>query len=558
MEQNTLTELVRRCQQGDRQAQEKLILATQDHIYYHCRKMLRHEEDALDATQEILISMLQGVDKLREPAAFWGWLNRMIANRCKNLLTRGPKESQIPEDEEGNSLLDTLETLDEQAVPDKALDNEETRRMIVELVDALPEVQRLCVLMYYYDEMSVKDIAAALETSEGTIKSRLNYARKAIKEGVQRYEAQGIKLYNLAPLPLLFYFLRQDASACQIAPEAAVALSGRVLASAAAEQATASASVAGTKTAASGVAKAAAAKTGAGLGAKLVAGVLATAVVAGGVTVGARQLHKTGDNTSMSSSAAVSDISTPAEKPTVSPTVRYGAYRDLLLSLPQQYDLNEEFGSRFALYDCDGDGEDELLSVMTVGIGYLIGSVYDVNDQGEVFQLCQWQDERLVNAGDGALSLGIVKADEVGATPYFAMCFSASASGDATDEFYSYISNDHFKLYRIEPNSLTEQYDLSGSAVYYHSYASDSLERTEWRKCTLNGRTADAAVLGQVIHSFRPYIACFDESIFEYGDRNREIVNVDGSVQTVAIDEISFSFKDCIQRCENYINAAND
>lgn len=558
MEQNTLTELVRRCQQGDREAQEKLILATQDHIYYHCRKMLRHEEDALDATQEILISMLQGVDKLREPAAFWGWLNRMIANRCKNLLTRGPKESQIPEDEEGNSLLDTFETLDEQTVPDKALDNEETRRMITELVDALPEAQRLCVLMFYYDEMSVKDIAAALETSEGTVKSRLNYGRKAIKEGVQRYEAQGVKLYSIAPLPLLFYFLRQDASACQIAPEAAVALSGRVLASAAAEQATASASVAGTKTAASGVAKAAAAKTGAGLGAKLVAGVLATAVVAGGVTVGARQLHKTGDNTSMSSSAAVSDISTPAEKPTVSPTVRYGAYRDLLLSLPQQYDLNEEFGSRFALYDCDGDGEDELLSVMTVGIGYLIGSVYDVNDQGEVFQLCQWQDERLVNAGDGALSLGIVKADEVGATPYFAMCFSASASGDATDEFYSYISNDHFKLYRIEPNSLTEQYDLSGSAVYYHSYASDSLERIEWRKCTLNGRTADAAVLGQVIHSFRPYIACFDESIFEYGDRNREIVNVDGSVQTVAMDEISFSFKDCIQRCENYINAAND
>ena len=158
MEKSELSALIGRCQRGDRQAQETLILETQNRIYFHCRKMLKNEEDALDATQEILISMLEGIHNLQEAAAFWGWLNQMTANRCKNLLTRGFRENQIPEDEEGNSLLDAYENLDEQTVPDKALDNEETRRMVMELVDALPEAQRLCVLMYYYDEMSVKDI----------------------------------------------------------------------------------------------------------------------------------------------------------------------------------------------------------------------------------------------------------------------------------------------------------------------------------------------------------------------------------------------------------------
>lgn len=132
-------------------------------------------------------------------------------NRCRNQLTRGPKEQPIPEDKEGNSLLDTYEDLDQQKVPDQALDNAETQRMIQELVDGLSPEQRMSVLLYYYDERSVKEIAELMETSEGTVKSRLNYARKAIKTGVEEYEKQGIKLYGLSPLPFLLYFLRREA-----------------------------------------------------------------------------------------------------------------------------------------------------------------------------------------------------------------------------------------------------------------------------------------------------------------------------------------------------------
>ena len=224
----SMTPVIRRCLSGEQQAQEELVLAAQNRVYYHCKKMLKHEEDALDATQEILISMLTRLDRLQDPEAFWGWLSAMTANHCRNVLTRGHREAQIPEDDEGNSLLDAFENLDEQSVPDKALDNDETRRMIVDLVDQLPPPQRQCVLMFYYEEMSVRDIAAALETSEGT---SLNYARKAIKAGVDAYAAQGIKLYSA--VPFLVYFLQKDALSGGLSASAAEALAHTVLAGAA-------------------------------------------------------------------------------------------------------------------------------------------------------------------------------------------------------------------------------------------------------------------------------------------------------------------------------------
>ena len=258
----SMSPVIRRCLSGDQQAQEELVLAAQNRVYYHCRKMLKHEEDALDATQEILISMLTRLDRLQDPEAFWGWLSAMTANHCRNVLTRGRREAQIPEDDEGNSLLDAFESLDEQTVPDKALDNDETRRMIVELVDQLPPPQRQCVLMFYYEEMSVKDIAAALETSEGTVKSGLNYARKAIKSGVDAYAAQGVKLYSA--LPFLVYFLQGDAGIGGLSASAAEALARSVLAGAAGTAAagTAAAGAAGTVAPSGGAAAGTAAASG--------------------------------------------------------------------------------------------------------------------------------------------------------------------------------------------------------------------------------------------------------------------------------------------------------
>lgn len=230
MEQSELLELIARSRAGDRQAQERLICAAQDRVYYHCRKMLRNESDALDATQDVLLAMLNGLHALREPAAFWGWLNQMTGNICCKKLSRTRRILQWQLPAGRGDWIDT----DEQHIPDQALDTQETQRLITQLVDGLPETQRLCVLMHYYDEMSVHEIAQATGVSEGTVKSRLYYARKTIKRAAERYAAQGTPLYGVSPLPFLSYFLHQEAAGYVLSAAAAHTVRQAVLGAAAA------------------------------------------------------------------------------------------------------------------------------------------------------------------------------------------------------------------------------------------------------------------------------------------------------------------------------------
>ena len=184
MEQEKLLELIRRSRERDLDAQEELVWTAQSRVYYHCKKMLKHEETAWDAAQDVLLTMITSLDQLQEPAAFWGWVDSITADRCKRLLTTPCKERQFPEDEEGSALLESVEDLSETLAPDKGLDNEETRRMILGLVDDLPPEQRMTVRFYYYDEMTVKQIAETMDTNEDTVKSRLNDARRSIAESI--------------------------------------------------------------------------------------------------------------------------------------------------------------------------------------------------------------------------------------------------------------------------------------------------------------------------------------------------------------------------------------
>lgn len=207
MESNELISLVQKSKDGDMEAMEQLLRYAHTSVSYQCRKMLQHPQDAEDLTQEVLVTVFQKLETLKEPAAFNKWLHRITAGKCINAITRSHGELQFAEDEEGHSVLDALEETDEQKVPEKWLDNRETARMIDEIVNGLPEAQRMCTLMFYYSELSVKEMSEVMKVSENTVKSRLNYARKAIREKVLAYEKQGIKLYGLSPLPFLYYFL---------------------------------------------------------------------------------------------------------------------------------------------------------------------------------------------------------------------------------------------------------------------------------------------------------------------------------------------------------------
>ena len=279
---------VRKAQQNDGAAMDRILADVQDMVYYNCLRTLRDEQTAQDAAQDILIAVYTKLGTLGDPMAYLGWVKRITANQCKNRLSKVNREFMLPAGEEGEDPFAAFEDTDEQRIPDKALDNDETRRMINGIVDDLPDEQRLCVMLFYYDEMKTREIAEALNVPEGTVKSRLNYARKTIRERVAAFEQQGVKLYGLSPIPFLTYFLSEGAAGVS-----APLVLGQIAAGTAAAAAAATATVSVTATAATvtaGTAAATTAATGAAAffatAAGKVAVGLAVALVLGGVGVG--------------------------------------------------------------------------------------------------------------------------------------------------------------------------------------------------------------------------------------------------------------------------------
>lgn len=268
-----LIEQVRLAQQGDPEAQAALYEAMYKRAYYLAFRMTRSAEDAEDAVQEAFLSAFRALPNLADPNAFEGWLFQITANKCRNVLSKSGRYTQLPEDEDGNTILDELPEENEGLIPASALENQAHREIILSIIEALPQQQKECVLLFYYSELTVAQIAQVLDCSEGTVKSRLNYARKKLRDGIlETEERDGIRLHTMVPLDLLFLKDFQELAAGL----SAAALSGTAAGAAAASS--------GTTAAGSGTTAGAAAKAGlfATVKAKVIAGVTAAALVAGG------------------------------------------------------------------------------------------------------------------------------------------------------------------------------------------------------------------------------------------------------------------------------------
>ena len=135
-----------------------------------------------------------------------------MVNKSKDYLRKKKPMlfSQLSSDEEPDQELDFEDERDTFR-PEAQVDYRETKRLIQAMIDALPEEQRMAVVLRYLEDMPVKRIAQIMECSEGTVKSRLNYGRKAIKAQVLELEKKGTKLYCMPLIPFLYWMFRQQA-----------------------------------------------------------------------------------------------------------------------------------------------------------------------------------------------------------------------------------------------------------------------------------------------------------------------------------------------------------
>ena len=221
-ESGRIIEIVFRLKSGDQQAYEALYEYTHNRVYFLALKVVRNHEDALEVVQETYLSVYKSIYKLEKFEMFNAWLSKIVINKCKDCLGRR-RDVLLTENEEfeDKAANEAIEDTSGNFIPHEVLDRSETRNMIMSLIDTLPDAQRTTLLLYYYQGLSVEEIAAIMECPAATVKSRLIYARSRIKTGVDGYEARGVKLYNIAVVPLIIFMLEEFSKNNVIGPATA-------------------------------------------------------------------------------------------------------------------------------------------------------------------------------------------------------------------------------------------------------------------------------------------------------------------------------------------------
>lgn len=213
------TKLVEKAMKKDKEAMEELFNLTSQKGYFVAIKYLKSKEDAQDIVQDAYLSALTKLDQLKEPAKFDKWLYQIISNKAKNYLVKNKPilfEQLESDDENATAFEEGLGDDRVEFQPKENFDYSELKLAMKELIDELPDDQRMCVLMYYFEELSINEIADALELNNNTIKSRLNYARTKIKDKIDDLEKKGIRIFGIAPIPFILWMLRQEEQAATI------------------------------------------------------------------------------------------------------------------------------------------------------------------------------------------------------------------------------------------------------------------------------------------------------------------------------------------------------
>ena len=206
---------VQKLMNGNFESYEKIYELSKHYIYKIINDIVQNHHTTEDMMQETYLQIYNKIGTLREARTFYVWAGRIASNLTLRYLQKYRKEvlQAATEDEDGEFIFDNVVNDDEAFIPGSVLENEEQQRIIAGIMDSLSPEQKLTVQYYYFEELSVGDIANLMECSTGTVKSRLNYARKSLKTAVSEFEVKhDVKLYSMASLPVFFMVFRRVAS----------------------------------------------------------------------------------------------------------------------------------------------------------------------------------------------------------------------------------------------------------------------------------------------------------------------------------------------------------
>lgn len=150
---------------GDNEAFLELINENKLNIYRVARGILSNEHDIEDAIQNTVIKAYEKINTLKKNEFFRTWLVRILINECNEIIRRNKRVVSINESNHEERYNDCYENID-----------------LTKAINSLSEELRITTVLFYFEDMSIKDIASILNIPNGTVRSRLSRARKILRE----------------------------------------------------------------------------------------------------------------------------------------------------------------------------------------------------------------------------------------------------------------------------------------------------------------------------------------------------------------------------------------
>ena len=199
---------IERFKGGDKDAFNDFYALTYVQVFKTCAGLMKNEHDAEDITQEVFIRAYEKLDSLSEPATFGQWLKVISTRTCLNELKK--KEHTTVSFDETFSESEDEDWAAFDQLPNTFIEEEEKREIINRVLrDSLNDDQYHAMRLFYYEDMSLADIADLADCPVNTVKSRLKEARKKFKDSLDKYVDENKLVLSATPF-LTRFFLAQE------------------------------------------------------------------------------------------------------------------------------------------------------------------------------------------------------------------------------------------------------------------------------------------------------------------------------------------------------------